>query len=83
MYPLSYKAGGDGKYDNLKSLQDSAGQCKVATREDYENEALYTVMTRRYNVINFYALLVTLSFKYNDRIWIIQVYNQSKFQETN
>ena len=53
---------GKYKYDNLQSLQDClAGKTKVATRDDYENEALYTKMTRHYNVISYNILLVTLS----------------------
>lgn len=70
------------RYNNLRILQDSSGQSKLATRDDYENEALYTEMTRHYNVINFYALLVTLSI-YIDRVWIIQVYNPKKSLERN
>ena len=52
-YPRNIIVRGEIKYANLQSLQDLAGQTKVATRDDYENEDLYTKMTRHYNVSNF------------------------------
>lgn len=38
-------------------LQVIAGQTKVATRDNYENEALYTEMTQHYYVSYFSAVL--------------------------
>lgn len=40
----------ENKENEIKYLQVIAGQTRVATRDDYENEALYTEMTQHYYV---------------------------------
>lgn len=66
------KVENDHKEKKLQYLQQLTGQTKVATRDDYEDEALYTEMTRTYYVIillftslhNYFNLIESWLFKY-------------------